>query len=231
MLLRQLIDKTSSTYSYLLADEQSREALLIDPVKDRLGDYQRLLSELDLTLRYALDTHVHADHVTALGELRRVTGCITLMGGESGVSCASQLLKEGQRIEFGRYHLTAWYTPGHTNDSYSFLLSADGVGHVFSGDTLMIRGSGRTDFQNGDAGQQYDSLFGRLLTLPDATRVWPAHDYKGWTMSTIGEERALNPRLQVADRDAYISLMNNLDLPDPRLMDVAVPANLACGNS
>lgn len=231
MLLRQLIDKTSSTYSYLLADEHSREALLIDPVKERLDDYLRLLEELNLTLCYALDTHIHADHVTALGELRGATGCITLMGGESGVSCASQLLKEGLCINFGRYHLTCWYTPGHTNDSYSFLLEADGVGHVFSGDTLLIRGTGRTDFQNGDAGQQYDSLFNRLLTLPDATRVWPAHDYKGWTMSTIGEERALNPRLQVADRCAYIDLMNNLDLPDPRLMDVAVPANLACGKT
>lgn len=229
MLLRQLFDAESSTYTYLLADEVSGEALLIDPVLGQLEAYLRLLSELQLTLTHALDTHVHADHITALGALRDATGCITLIGKESGASCASDALREGMRITFGRYALDVWYTPGHTNDSYSFLLEAEGRRHVFSGDTLLIRGTGRTDFQNGDAGQQYDSLFGRLLTLPGDTLVCPAHDYKGWTLTTIAEECAHNPRLQVADRAAYIELMGNLNLPSPKLMDVAVPANLACG--
>src|SRR3546814_935129 len=144
-------------------------------------------------------------------------------------SCATDALAEGRKIAFGSYPLDVWYTPGHTNDSYSLLLSADGRDYVFSGDTLLIRGTGRTDFQNGDAGDQYDSLFGRLLTLPGDTLVCPAHDYKGWTASSIAEERANNPRLQVANKAAYIELMNNLKLPSPKLMDVAVPANLACG--
>lgn len=229
LLLRQLFDAESSTYTYLLADGDSREALLIDPVLGQLDGYLRLLKELDLSLRFALDTHVHADHITALGALRDATGCVTLIGTESGASCASEALAEGRRVVFGNYHLDVWYTPGHTNDSYSFLLSAEGRRYVFSGDTLLIRGTGRTDFQNGDAGAQYDSLFGRLLRLPGETQVMPAHDYKGWTVSTIAEELAHNPRLQVADRPAYVELMAHLNLPDPKLMDVAVPANLACG--
>lgn len=229
MLFRQLIDATSSTYTYLLADEQTGDAVIIDPVREQTASYLQLLEELQLRLLYALDTHVHADHITALGGLREATDCVTLMGEESGVSCASDALQEGKKIAFGRYQLTAWYTPGHTNDSYSFLLTEGDKKHVFTGDTLLIRGSGRTDFQQGDAGKQYDSLFGRLLTLPGDTQVWPAHDYKGWTASTIAEEQAHNPRLQVANRDAYIALMNGLHLPDPKMMDEAVPANLACG--
>lgn len=229
MLLRQLFDAESCTYTYLLADEGSGDALLIDPVLQQLESYLRLLSELGLRLHCAIDTHVHADHVTALGALRDASGCVTLIGLESGASCASHGLEEGMKVEFGRYHLDVWYTPGHTNDSYCLLLSADGKDYVFSGDTLLIRGTGRTDFQNGDAGQQYDSLFGRLLKLPGDTQLMPAHDYKGWTLSTLAEELAHNPRLQVADKSAYVELMNNLDLPNPKHMDVAVPANLACG--
>jgi glyoxylase-like metal-dependent hydrolase (beta-lactamase superfamily II) len=231
LLFRQLFDKKSSTYTYLLADTDGGEAVLIDPVLDQLDAYFRLLDELRLTLRAAVDTHVHADHITALGPLRDKLGCMTFIGRESGVSCASGLLTEGEHVKFGRYGLTAWYTPGHTSDCYSLLLSADGRDYVFTGDTLLIRGTGRTDFQNGDAGRQYDSLFGRLLTLPDETLVYPAHDYKGWTVSTIAEERAHNPRLQVADRASYIRQMNNLHLPNPGMLDVAVPANRHCGEA
>lgn len=226
MLFRQLFDRESCTYTYLLAD--AGEAVLIDPVDTQLEGYLQLLRELNLQLRQALDTHVHADHVTALGALRKATGCITQIGIESGAACASEALEEGKRIAFGAHHLTAWYTPGHTNDSYSFLLTAADGNHVFTGDTLLIRGTGRTDFQNGDAGLQYASLM-RLFTLSPDTWLHPGHDYKGWTLSTLGEERAHNPRLQVADVEAYKALMASLQLGSPKLMDVAVPANLACG--
>lgn len=228
MLFRQLLDRESCTYTYLLADAQTGDALLIDPVDTQLAAYLQLLSELQLQLHFALDTHVHADHVTALGALRQATGCRTLMGGESGASCASETLTEGRQICFGQHALTAWYTPGHTNDSYCFLLNVKGESHVFTGDTLLIRGTGRTDFQNGDATLQYASLM-RLFTLPKETWVHPGHDYNGWTLSTLGEERAHNPRLQVQDVAEYQQLMAGLHLDSPRLMDVAVPANLACG--
>jgi sulfur dioxygenase len=216
MLFRQLFDSDSSTYTYLLAD--AGQALLIDPVKDKLDDYLRLLRELDLQLVLALDTHTHADHITALGELRAAT------------ACASFTFANGQRLAFGERELVAWHTPGHTDDSYCFLLpaSAGEPGKVFSGDTLLIRGSGRTDFQNGDARAQWASLQ-RLLALPGDTEVWPGHDYRGWTRSSIAEEAAHNPRLQVADAEAYARLMAALKLPHPRLMDIAVPANRACG--
>lgn len=229
MLFRQLFDLESSTYTYLLADTANGEAVLIDPVKPQLAVYQQLLKELGLTLVAALDTHVHADHITALGELREATGCRTWMGEQSAAPCVSVRFADGTEIPFGAYRLRALYTPGHTDDSYSFLLEADGRRYAFTGDTLLIRGTGRTDFQNGDARAQYHSLFSRLLTLPDDTLVYPAHDYKGWTSSTIAEERAWNPRLQVDGEEAYVALMNNLHLPSPRLMDIAVPANRACG--
>ena len=231
MIFRQLFDQESSTYTYLLADETSREAVLIDPVKERVDSYLQLLRELDLTLINAIDTHVHADHVTALGELRDATGCNTAMGEQSSAVCVNTRIKDGEIIKIGALQLKAIYTPGHTDDSYSFYLQTDNRGYVFTGDTLLIRGSGRTDFQNGDAGAQYDSIFNRLLTLPDDTAVYPAHDYKGWTVSTIAEEKRHNQRLQVRDKAAYIELMNNLKLPHPKLMDVAVPANRACGQN
>lgn len=229
MLFRQFFEKNSSTYTYLLADEASGEAVLIDPVREELDGYLRLLAELELTLVMALDTHVHADHITALGVLRERTGCRSLMGRESQTDCVSGRFAEGDRLQFGRYGLQVIYTPGHTDDSYSFYLEADGGRHVFTGDTLLIRGTGRTDFQNGDPAAQYHSLFSRLLVLPPDTAVHPAHDYKGWTVSSIAEERAHNPRLQVADVSAYVAQMQALRLPSPALMDVAVPANRACG--
>lgn len=231
MLFRQLFDQSSSTYTYLLADEKSREAVLIDPVKEQLPAYLQLLQELQLKLVAALDTHVHADHVTALGDLRDATGCQSWMGQQALAACVSARFADGQSIAFGQYALQVLYTPGHTDDSYSFYLEAEDVRYVFTGDTLLIRGTGRTDFQNGDARQQYHSLFGKLLRLPPDTRVYPAHDYKGWTVSSIAEEAAFNPRLQVKDEAGYVALMAALKLPNPALMDVAVPANRACGQA
>ncbi len=225
MIFRQLFDATSSTYTYLLAERQGGEALLIDPVMEHAERYVRLVDELGLKLVLAVDTHIHADHVTALGALREKTDCATAMGEMTKAECVSVQFREGEKLCADNLHLEILYTPGHTDDSYSFLLPD----RVFTGDTLLIRGTGRTDFQNGDAAAQYDSLFGKLLRLPEKTLVFPAHDYNGMTVSTIGEEKRHNPRLQVADKQAYVDLMNSLKLEDPRLMDVAVPANRRCG--
>lgn len=225
MLFRQLFERESSTYSYLLAPRPGGEALLIDPVKSEVPKYLQLIRELDLRLVFAIDTHVHADHVTALGDLRASTSCVTLMGQQSRAECVDRKLTDGEHINIGGLTLRAMYTPGHTDDSYSFVMDD----RVFTGDTLLIRGTGRTDFQNGDARAQYHSLFDRLLRLPGDTLVYPAHDYKGWTVSSIAEERAHNPRLQIRSEREYIDQMSALKLPNPKLMDVAVPANLACG--
>jgi len=227
MLFRQLFERDSSTYTYLIAGRTGGEALLIDPVRAELSQYLRLIDELDLRLVFAIDTHVHADHITALGDLRTETSCATLMGTQSKAECVSRKISDGERLKVDGLELRALYTPGHTDDSYSFVMND----RVFTGDTLLIRGTGRTDFQNGDAGAQYESLFGKLLQLPEQTLVYPAHDYKGWTVSTIAEQRAHNPRLQVRSKQAYIELMQGLRLPNPRLMDIAVPANLACGEA
>ena len=225
MIFRQLFDHKSSTYTYLLAERAGGEALLIDPVDENTDQYVRLLDALDVKLVLAVDTHIHADHVTALGSLAAKTDCVTAMGEASGVECVSVRFSEGEKLRVDNLHLDILYTPGHTDDSYSFLLPD----RVFTGDTLLIRGTGRTDFQNGDPAAQYDSLFGKLLTLPSDTFVYPAHDYNGMTVSTIGEELRHNPRLQVGSRQAYIEQMNALDLKDPELMDIAVPANRCCG--
>ena len=225
MIFRQLFDHESSTYTYLLADRKGGEAVLIDPVLAQTDKYVRLVEELGLRLVMAVDTHIHADHVTALGALRDHTGCATAMGEQTKADCVSVRLRDGERVRVDDLALEVLYTPGHTEDSYSLLLPD----RVFTGDTLLIRGTGRTDFQNGDPAAQYDSLFGRLLRLPDDTFVYPAHDYNGMTVSTIGEEKAHNPRLQVRGKQEYVELMNGLVLSSPRLMDVAVPANRACG--
>src|SRR3954452_21423989 len=225
MIFRQLFDSTSGTYSYLLASRCGGEALIIDPVLEKVDRYLQLLRELDLKLVKAVDTHLHADHITALGALRDHTQCITVMGEQSEVDVVSMRVTEGDKIEIEGVALDVLYTPGHTDDSYSFLM-AD---RVFTGDTLLIRGTGRTDFQNGSARAQYDSIFNRLLKLPDETMVFPAHDYKGDTVSTIGEEKRFNPRLQVRSVDEYVTLMNNLKLPNPKLMDVVLPANMHVG--
>lgn len=227
MIFRQLFDSTSSTYTYLLAD--SGEAVLIDPVVENTDSYITLLKELDLKLALAIDTHTHADHITALGKLRDATSCETRVGEQSKAYCANGTYRDGDTLNVGSLVIKTLYTPGHTDDSYSFLVEDNGETYVFTGDTLLIRGTGRTDFQNGNAREQYDSLFNTLLALPKDTWVYPGHDYKGWTVSTIGEERAHNPRLQVKDIDQYVTLMGSLNLPNPKMMDVAVPANQACG--
>jgi sulfur dioxygenase len=225
MIFRQLFDSVSGTYSYLLASRQGGEALIIDPVLEKVDRYLRLVSELDLKLVKAIDTHLHADHITGLGALRDRTHCITVMGEQSGVDVVSMRVSDGDRLRIEGLSLDVLYTPGHTDDSYSFLLPD----RVFTGDTLLIRGTGRTDFQNGNPRAQYASIFGRLLKLPDDTLVYPAHDYKGDTVSTIGEEKAFNPRLQVKSVDEYVDLMSKLKLDNPKMMDVAVPANMRVG--
>jgi sulfur dioxygenase len=225
VIFRQLFDAGSSSYSYLLAARAGGEALLIDPVLERVDRYLQLLRELDLRLVKAVDTHLHADHVTGLGALRDRTHCITVMGERSRVDVVSMRVGDGDRLEIEGLDLEVLYTPGHTDDSYCFRLED----RVFTGDTLLIRGTGRTDFQNGDARAQYESIFGRLLKLPDETLVYPGHDYKGDTVSTIGEERRSNPRLQVKSAAEYAELMGNLKLANPKMMDVAVPLNMKVG--
>ena len=225
MIFRQLFDSTSGTYTYLIASRHGGEALIIDPVLDRVDRYIQLVRELDLRLVKAVDTHLHADHITGLGALRDRTHCVTVMGERSNVDVVSMRLAEGDKLTIEGVALDVLYTPGHTDDSYSFLMQD----RVFTGDTLLIRGTGRTDFQNGNPYAQYESIFNKLLRLPDETMVFPAHDYKGETVSTIGEEKLFNPRLQVKSVDQYVELMNNLKLPNPKLMDVAVPANMHIG--
>lgn len=225
MIFRQLFDATSGTYTYLLASRHGGEALIIDPVLEKVDRYLGLIRDLDLRLVKAVDTHLHADHITGLGALRDTTQCITVMGEQSQVDVVSMRLSDGDRLRIEGMELEAIYTPGHTDDSYCFRM-AD---RVFTGDTLLIRGTGRTDFQNGCPRAQYESIFNRLLRLPEETLVFPAHDYKGDTVSTIGEERRCNPRLQVRSVEEYAALMNGLNLSNPKMMDVAVPANMRQG--
>ena len=227
MIFRQMFDSVSFTYTYLLASRGGSEALIIDPVLDKVDRYIQLIAELDLKLVKAIDTHVHADHITGLGALRDRTKCITVAGKESGTDVVSMRVSDGDRIDIEGISLKAIHTPGHTDDSYCFLMDKC----VFTGDTLFIRGTGRTDFQHGDPMAAYDSIFNKLLILPDETLVYPGHDYKGDTVSTIGEERRCNPRLQVDSAEEFAEIMNNLKLDNPKLMDVAVPANLKIGMS
>jgi glyoxylase-like metal-dependent hydrolase (beta-lactamase superfamily II) len=227
MIFRQLFDLESSTYTYLLASRPGGEALIIDPVREHADEYVELVNQLGVKLVMAIDTHTHADHVTALGELRADTGCVTWMGERTKAECVSAQFKDGQILGFDGVKLRAMYTPGHTDESFSLVMDD----RVFTGDALLIRGTGRTDFQNGDARAGWDSLFNKLLKLPDDTLVYPAHDYKGWTVSTIGEEKRFNPRLQVKSADEYAELMGKLKLPNPKMMDIAVPANLRCGKA
>ncbi len=225
MIFRQLFDATSGTYTYLIASRRGGEALIIDPVLEKVDRYLQLVRELDLRLVKAIDTHLHADHITGLGALRDRTQCVTVMGEQTKADVVSIRVAEGDTVDVEGIALEALYTPGHTDNSYSYLMQD----RVFTGDTLLIRGTGRTDFQNGDPRAQYDSIFNKLLKLPTETLLYPAHDYKGDTVSTIGEEKACNPRLQVKSVDEYVDLMNNLKLANPKMMDVAVPANMQVG--
>lgn len=229
MLFRQFFDAASSTYTYLLASAPGREALLIDPVKEQVPQYLAAIGDLSLKLVRAIDTHTHADHITGLGDLRDATGCVTLMGEFTKAACVSQSVREGDLIRVDQFALRAIYTPGHTDESFSFVLDPAQPRAVFTGDVLLIRGSGRTDFQNGDPRKSWDSIVNKLFTLPDDTLVYPAHDYRGWSASSIGEEKRHNPRIAGKSREEYVEIMRNLKLENPKLMDIAVPANLACG--
>ncbi len=229
MIFRQLIDRDTYTYTYILGCEQTRETIIIDPVRFNVQQYLKLLRELDLKLIYAVDTHVHADHVTAAGILRKETGCDIVLGGESAAQCATQCATkkvfDGDILIFGNYQIKAIYTPGHTDDSYCFITE----NMLFTGDTLLIRGSGRTDFQNGDSYAAYESIMTKLMTLPGSTIIYPGHDYNGVTSSSVAEEKRNNPRLQVNSPEEYAKIMDDLKLPPPNYIDIAVPANLKCG--
>ena len=222
MIFNQLFDDISSTYTYIIASDKGREALIIDPVLEKTDEYLNILKKLDLKLVKVIDTHIHADHITGLNELGKRTNCTKIMGEQSKSEVVDLKVKEDDKIEIDKIELTTIYTPGHTDCSYSFLMND----RVFTGDTLLINGTGRTDFQNGSAKTQYDSLFNKLLKLPEKTIVYPAHDYNGKKFSTIGDEKNNNPRLQVDSVDQYIEIMNNLKLANPQMMDVAVPANV-----
>ncbi|WP_408888465.1 MBL fold metallo-hydrolase [Myxococcus faecalis] len=224
MLFRQLFDSESSTYTYLLADPATREAVLIDPVLEQVERDTRLLEELGLKLVVVLETHVHADHVTGAGQLRERLGA-RVMASAKGAPCVDRQLQHGDVVRVGQLELRVLETPGHTDDSLSFLCD----GRLFTGDALLVRGTGRTDFQNGDPGQLYDSITRELFVLPDATEVFPAHDYAGFTSSSVGEEKRHNPRLAGRTRDDFVHFMKSRQIPPPRKLDVAVPANRACG--
>lgn len=227
MIFRQFFDKISSTYTYLISSGKGREALIIDPVLENVGHYINILKQLDLKLVKVIDTHIHADHISGMAELRDKTNCVTVMGDQAPANIVSMKVSDNEEIKIENIKLKALFTPGHTSESYSFLMND----RVFTGDTLLIKGTGRTDFQNGNAKDSYQSIFNVLLKLPEETLVYPAHDYKGETVSTIGEEKMFNPRLQVKSVDEYLDIMNNLNLPDPKMMDIAVPGNLNLGIS
>ena len=225
MIFRQLFDKNSSTYTYLIASEKGREALIIDPVLENIDIYIKTLNELDLKLVKVIDTHIHADHITGASQLNKKTNCCTIMGEHTPAESVQIKVKEDEIIKIDRLKIKTIYTPGHTSDSYSFLMN----NLIFSGDTLLINGTGRTDFQNGNAKDAYHSIFGKLLKLPEDTILYPGHDYNGKKMSTIGNEKKFNPRLQVNSENEYEEIMNNLNLPKPKLMDINVPRNIKLG--
>ena len=222
MIFEQFFDKISCTYTYLISSGRGREALIIDPVIENTEEYISCLKNLKLKLVKVIDTHIHADHVSGLKELHEKTNCTTLMGEQSPSEIVNMHVKDNEKIKIENITITSIYTPGHTDCSYSFLMND----RIFTGDTLLINGTGRTDFQNGNASDQYHSLFDRILKLPEKTFVYPAHDYKGKKVSTIGDEKKNNPRLQVKSLNEYAEIMNNLNLSNPKMMDVAVPANI-----
>jgi glyoxylase-like metal-dependent hydrolase (beta-lactamase superfamily II) len=228
MLFRQLFDPQTSTYTYLIADPQTKEAVLVDPVLEQVERDLKLSQQLGLTLGYCLETHVHADHITGTGKLRELTGCLGIVPENAQVDCADKRLKNGEELKVGEIVIKAIATLGHTDSHNSYLINGD---RVLTGDSLLIRGCGRTDFQSGDAGTMYDHVTQRLFTLPDPTLVYPGHDYRGFTVSTIVEEKQYNPRFLGHTRESFIELMGNLNLPDPKKIAEAVPANQLCGKT
>ncbi len=226
IIFRQLFDKETETYTYLLADEESKEAIIIDPVKEQFSRDIQLIKELELKLKYSLETHVHADHITSADSLRENTGCKTITGQDTNVECADENIADGEIRKFGRYSLKAIATPGHTNGCMSYLIE----NMVFTGDALFIRGTGRTDFQGGSSEKLYDSIRNKIFKLNPETIVYPGHDYKGMTSTTIGEEIKYNPRLNInKSKEEFMEIMNNLKLAQPKKIQEAVPANLECG--
>ena len=226
MIFNQLFDKATSTYTYLIASARQREALIIDPVLENIEIYISLLKELNLKLVKVVDTHIHADHITGAYQLNKKTNCTTIMGEHSPADTVHLKVKDGEKIKIDKLEIKTIYTPGHTSDSYSFLINNS----LFSGDALLINGTGRTDFQNGNAKESYNSIFNKLLKLPDETLLYPAHDYNGKKVSTIGNEKKFNPRLQVKNADEYINIMNNLNLSKPSMMDINIAGNIKLGN-
>ena len=222
MIFQQLFDNKSSTYTYILSSGEGREALIIDPVIEHTEEYLKILENLKLKLVKVIDTHIHADHITGLNELNKRTNCTRIMGENSKSEVIDIKIKDNEKINIEKIELKAIYTPGHTDCSYSYMMDD----RVFTGDTLLINGSGRTDFQNGSSYDAYDSIFNKLLKLPEKTLVFPAHDYNGKKFSTIQNEKNNNPRLQVSSKEEYAEIMKNLNLSNPKMMDVAVPANL-----
>jgi sulfur dioxygenase len=225
MILKQVFDQKSSTYTYLIASSTGREALIIDPVLENVEDYIKLLTKLDLRLVKVIDTHIHADHITGAGKLKDNTKCVTIMGNHTPADAVEIKVNDDEIIELDKLKLRALYTPGHTSDSFSFLID----NYLFSGDTLLINGTGRTDFQNGSTKDAYNSIFNKLLKLPDETLLYPGHDYKGEKVSTIGKEKKFNPRLQVSSADEYAEIMKNLNLKKPDKIDFNIASNLKLG--
>ena len=225
MIFKQVFDQKSSTYTYLIASAKGREALIIDPVIENVDSYIALLNELDLKLVKVIDTHIHADHITGASKLKKVTNCSTIMGEHTPADAVEVKVKDEEIIKIDQIEIKAMYTPGHTSDSYSFLMNK----YLFSGDTLLINGTGRTDFQNGSSKDAYNSLFNKLLKLPDDTVLYPGHDYNGKLSSTIGKEKQHNPRLQVENVDQYIEIMSNLNLSKPKMIDHNISRNLKLG--
>ena len=225
MIFKQVFDNNCSNYTYIIASAKGREAVIIDPVIENVNDYIKILRELDLKLVKVIDTHIHADHVTGASKLKEITNCTTLMGEHTPADMVEIKVKDDEIIDIDDLKIRSFYTPGHTSDSYSYLLNNS----LFTGDTLLINGTGRTDFQNGSSKDAYNSLFNKLLKLPEDTVVFPGHDYNGKFSSTIGQEKKFNPRLQVNSVDEYVEIMSNLKLSKPKLIESNVSRNIKLG--
>ena len=225
MILKQVFDTKSSTYTYLIASAKGREAVIIDPVIENVHDYIKILNDLDLKLVKVIDTHIHADHITGASDLKKITQCSTVMGKHSPADAVDIKVNDDELINIDNFKIKSIYTPGHTSDSYSFLLN----NYLFTGDTLLINGTGRTDFQNGNSKDAYNSIFNKLLKLPEETLVYPGHDYNGKFVSSIKDEKKFNPRLQINSADEYEDIMSNLNLSKPNLMDTNVSRNMKLG--